>query len=208
MVKNLLKGGAKASAEFKDVKDTDWFKEALDLAKGGNYLVHKGDYFSPDTSATRMEVVRILNQIYRLDEKTLDNFKDTETLTGSDRRSIYALQTLGIVEGYEDGTFRPENSLTRAQICAILKRAATNLGYSKGGESIESIKRELEDKIRDAEGMTMIVVTHEMEFARDVSDRVLFMDGGIILEQGSPEDIFENPKEDRTKEFLKRFNRG
>lgn len=59
-----------------------------------------------------------------------------------------------------------------------------------------------------AEGMTMIVVTHEMEFARDVSDRVLFMDGGIILEQGSPEDIFENPKEDRTKEFLKRFNRG
>lgn len=59
-----------------------------------------------------------------------------------------------------------------------------------------------------AEGMTMIVVTHEMEFARDVSDRVLFMDGGIILEQGSPEDIFENPKEDRTKEFLKRFNKG
>ena len=58
------------------------------------------------------------------------------------------------------------------------------------------------------EGMTMIVVTHEMEFARDVSDRVLFMDGGIILEQGSSEDIFENPKEDRTKEFLKRFNKG
>lgn len=56
-----------------------------------------------------------------------------------------------------------------------------------------------------AEGMTMIVVTHEMEFARDVSDRVLFMDGGIILEQGSPKDIFENPKEERTKEFLKRF---
>lgn len=156
MVKNLLKGGAKASAEFKDVKDTDWFKEALDLAKGGNYLVHKGDYFSPDTSATRMEVVRILNQIYRLDEKTLDNFKDTEVLAGSDRRSIYALQTLGIVEGYEDGTFRPENSLTRAQICAILKRAATNLGYSKGGESIESIKRELEDKIRDAEGIDIM----------------------------------------------------
>lgn len=58
------------------------------------------------------------------------------------------------------------------------------------------------------EGMTMIVVTHEMEFARDVSDRVLFMDGGIILEQGSPKDIFENPKEDRTKEFLQRFNKG
>lgn len=54
-------------------------------------------------------------------------------------------------------------------------------------------------------GLTMIIVTHEMEFARDVSDRVIFMDQGVITEQGSPEQIFENPKEERTKEFLKRF---
>lgn len=54
-------------------------------------------------------------------------------------------------------------------------------------------------------GLTMIIVTHEMEFARDVSDRVIFMDKGVIAEQGSPEHIFENPKEERTKEFLKRF---
>lgn len=53
-------------------------------------------------------------------------------------------------------------------------------------------------------GLTMIIVTHEMEFARDVSDRVIFMDKGVIAEQGSPEQIFENPKEERTKEFLKR----
>ncbi|WP_300411184.1 amino acid ABC transporter ATP-binding protein [Lagierella sp.] len=54
-------------------------------------------------------------------------------------------------------------------------------------------------------GMTMAVVTHEMDFARDVSHRVCFMDKGIILEEGSPEDIFENPKFDRTKEFLQRI---
>ena len=54
-------------------------------------------------------------------------------------------------------------------------------------------------------GVTMIIVTHEMEFARDVSDRVIFMDQGVIAEQGSPEQLFENPKEERTKEFLKRF---
>ena len=54
-------------------------------------------------------------------------------------------------------------------------------------------------------GLTMIIVTHEMEFARDVSDRVIFMDKGVIAEQGSPEQIFENPKEVRTKEFLNRF---
>lgn len=52
------------------------------------------------------------------------------------------------------------------------------------------------------EGMTMVVVTHEMGFAREVGSRVLFVDQGIILEQGSPEDIFSHPKEERTKSFL------
>ena len=55
------------------------------------------------------------------------------------------------------------------------------------------------------EGLTMIIVTHEMEFARDVSSRVIFMDKGVIAESGSPQDIFTNPKEERTKEFLHRF---
>ena len=54
-------------------------------------------------------------------------------------------------------------------------------------------------------GITMVVVTHEMDFARDVSTRVLFMDKGIILEDGSPKEIFENPHHDRTREFLSRF---
>ncbi len=54
-------------------------------------------------------------------------------------------------------------------------------------------------------GLTMIIVTHEMEFAKDVSDRVIFMDKGIIAEEGSPEDIFVHPKEDRKKEFLSRI---
>ena len=52
------------------------------------------------------------------------------------------------------------------------------------------------------EGMTMAVVTHEMGFAKEVGDRVCFVDGGIILEQGTPEEIFGNPKEERTKSFL------
>lgn len=54
-------------------------------------------------------------------------------------------------------------------------------------------------------GLTMIIVTHEMEFARDVSDRIIFMDKGLITEEGSPQQIFENPTQDRTKEFLQRF---
>lgn len=55
------------------------------------------------------------------------------------------------------------------------------------------------------EGMTMVVVTHEMAFAKEVSDRVVFMDRGVILEQGSPREVFGNPKESRTREFLSRY---
>jgi polar amino acid transport system ATP-binding protein len=55
------------------------------------------------------------------------------------------------------------------------------------------------------EGMTMIVVTHEMGFAREVADRVVFMDGGKILEEGTPEQVFKNPKEARTKAFLEKI---
>ena len=55
---------------------------------------------------------------------------------------------------------------------------------------------------------TMIIVTHEMDFAREVADRVIFMDEGVIVEQGPPEEVFNNPKEDRTKQFLSRYKKG
>lgn len=67
-------------------------------------------------------------------------------------------------------------------------------------EMIGEVLEVMKDLAR--EGMTMIVVTHEMGFARTVANRVFFMDQGIILEDGSPKEIFENPKEERTKEFL------
>lgn len=63
-----------------------------------------------------------------------------------------------------------------------------------------SVMRNLAD-----EGLTMIVVTHEMAFARDVSNRVVFMADGLICEEGAPKDIFENPQNEKTKEFLSRF---
>ncbi|HPP68868.1 MAG TPA: hypothetical protein PLU77_07300, partial [Clostridiales bacterium] len=53
-------------------------------------------------------------------------------------------------------------------------------------------------------GLTMLIVTHEMGFARDVADRVVFMDKGVIAEEGPPEQIFNNPKQERTREFLSR----
>lgn len=57
-----------------------------------------------------------------------------------------------------------------------------------------------------AENMTMVIVTHEIDFARAVSDRVIFMDDGLVVEQGRPEDVIDNPSNDRTKEFLKKLS--
>lgn len=67
------------------------------------------------------------------------------------------------------------------------------------GEVLEVMKELAHD------GMTMVVVTHEMAFAKEVSDRVVFMDQGVILEQGSPKEVFGNPREPRTREFLSRY---
>lgn len=63
--------------------------------------------------------------------------------------------------------------------------------------------------IRDlaAEHMTMVIVTHEMSFARDVADHIIFMDDGIIVEEGTPEEVIGNPRNDRTRAFLNRFER-
>ena len=67
------------------------------------------------------------------------------------------------------------------------------------GEVLNVIRKVAEEK------RTMMVVTHEMAFAREVSDKVVFMDSGVVLESGVPEDIFTNPKEERTKQFLQRY---
>ena len=69
------------------------------------------------------------------------------------------------------------------------------------GEVLEVMKELARD------GITMIVVTHEMSFAKDVANHVIFMDGGVIAEEGTPEEIFDNPKNERTKQFLRRILR-
>ena len=66
-----------------------------------------------------------------------------------------------------------------------------------------AVMRQLAD-----EGMTMLVVTHEMGFARNVSSKVIFMEGGVIVESGSSREFFENPKEERTRAFLRNIGGG
>ena len=70
-------------------------------------------------------------------------------------------------------------------------------------ELVGEVLNVMRDLARD--GMTMVIVTHEMAFARDVADRVIFMADGYVVEEGTPEEVFGDPKEERTKAFLSRF---
>jgi polar amino acid transport system ATP-binding protein len=94
------------------------------------------------------------------------------------------------------------------QRVAIVRALAMNPHVMLFDEPTSALDPEMVGEVLDVmkqlahEGMTMIVVTHEMGFAREVSDRVLFMDGGVVVEEGSPEEVFDHPKHPRTKEFL------
>ena len=94
------------------------------------------------------------------------------------------------------------------QRVAIVRALAMNPDVMLFDEPTSALDPEMVGEVLDvmkqlaAEGMTMVVVTHEMGFAREVADRVLFIDEGVIAEQGTPEEIFGNPQHPRTKEFL------
>jgi len=94
------------------------------------------------------------------------------------------------------------------QRVAIVRALAMNPKVMLFDEPTSALDPEMVGEVLDvmkqlaAEGMTMVVVTHEMGFAREVADRILFMDAGQIAEQGTPEEVFGNPQHPRTKEFL------
>ena len=98
------------------------------------------------------------------------------------------------------------------QRVAIIRALAMNPDVILFDEPTSALDPEMVSEVLDVmkslaeEGMTMVIVTHEMEFARDVADHVIFMDGGTIAEEGTPQDVFENPKNERTRAFLSRYS--
>ena len=120
-----------------------------------------------------------------------------------------ALQLLRRV-GLEDKANEYPNKLSggQKQRVAIARALAMNPDIMLFDEPTSALDPEMVGEVLAVmkelarEGMTMVVVTHEMGFARDVADRVIFMADGVIVEEGTPEEIFSNPKAERTKEFL------
>jgi len=116
------------------------------------------------------------------------------------------LATVGLAE--KAGEYPPNLSGGQQQRVAIARALAMNPDIMLFDEPTSALDPEMVGEVLEVmkqlakDGMTMIVVTHEMGFAREVADRVIFMDGGYIVEQGTPEQVFGNPQNKRTQDFL------
>ena len=122
-----------------------------------------------------------------------------------------ALELLDKVGLRDKAHVYPDNlSGGQMQRVAIARALAMNPKVMLFDEPTSALDPELVGEVLNVmkdlarEGMTMVVVTHEMGFAREVSDRVIFMDQGVIVEEGKPEDIFVRPQHERTQAFLKK----
>ncbi|MDR7326956.1 MULTISPECIES: amino acid ABC transporter ATP-binding protein [Catenuloplanes] len=126
----------------------------------------------------------------------------------ADRIAALNLERVGLAE--KAGAYPAQLSGGQQQRVAIARALAMDPQLMLFDEPTSALDPELVGEVLAvmrglaAEGMTMLVVTHEMAFAREVASRVVFMDGGVVVEQGPPAEVFGNPREERTKTFLHR----
>jgi polar amino acid transport system ATP-binding protein len=124
------------------------------------------------------------------------------------KRGMEALDRVGLADRAEH--YPSQLSGGQQQRVAIARALAVEPGIMFFDEATSALDPELVGEVTEVmrglarDGMTMVVVTHEMGFARKTADRVVFMDKGVIAEQGAPEQIFVNPQNERTRQFLHR----
>ena len=129
--------------------------------------------------------------------------------TEAETQALHLLHRIGLRDKAK--AYPSQLSGGQKQRVAIVRALAMNPEVLLFDEPTSALDPEMVGEVLDvmkqlaAEGMTMLVVTHEMAFARDVSSRVVYMADGVVAEEGTPEQIFGNPQDPRTKEFLSRF---
>lgn len=157
--------------------------------------------------------IGVVFQDFRLlkDRNIYDNVAFAQKVIGESNRSIKKnvpklLSMVGLAAKYR--SYPRQLSGGEQQRVAIARALAMNPDIMLFDEPTSALDPEMVGEVLEVmkqlarDGMTMIVVTHEMGFAREVADRVIFMDGGYIVEQGTPAEVFGNPQNKRTQDFL------
>ena len=188
----------------------------LETPTGGQILYNGEDITKQNINKYRKKVGMVFQNFTLFPNMSvLENITLAPKAFGDDtdknieKKAIELLKRVGL----EDKKDVYPNSLSggqkqRVAIARALANSPEVLLFDEPTSALDpEMVKEVLDVIKELseEGLTMLIVTHEMNFAKEVADKVIFMDGGIVLEEGTPSEIFDNPKEERTKEFFSKI---
>ena len=179
---------------------------------GGKNILSKGMNINQYRSRITMvfQSFNLFDNLNVLDNCTIGQTKVLKISKEEARnRALHYLEKVGMA------AFKDASSTTlsggQKQRVAIARALCMNPEIILFDEPTSALDPEMVNDVLEVmkdladEGLTMVIVTHEMQFAKDVSSRVVFMDKGVIAESGTPDEIFTNPKNERTRQFLSRF---
>ncbi len=187
----------------------------LEQPTGGHIFIEGKEITDPKTDVNKLRehvgmVFQQFNLFPHLSAKKNVMLAQTKVLKRSkeeaEKVAMKELERVGLADRAD---YKPSQlSGGQQQRVAIARALAMDPHVMLFDEATSALDPELVRDVLDvmrslAEGgMTMVVVTHEMQFARDVADRVIFMEGGVVVEEGTPDEVFNHPKHERTKDFL------
>ena len=187
----------------------------LETPTSGDILFHDVSMTDPKTDINKMrqkmgmvfQHFNLFNNLNILDNMTLAPVQlKLATKAEAEKEAMKLLERVGLAD--KATAYPSQLSGGQKQRIAIVRSLAMHPEVMLFDEPTSALDPEMVGEVLSVmkqlanEGMTMIVVTHEMGFAKEVGTRILFMDQGIILEQGTPEEVFNHPKNQRTQEFL------